>query len=450
MKLWVLFARMVCVLALLIATTSPTWGQVRRGPAPRSKARPSQPARNTAKAKGALSEAECRAFADTVAKAIATGDQAKLNGLIDWDAFFKRISMGWDIPAKASQDTLSGLKEGMQQPTGVTGQLIQNSKQGGSFSFLRTRQNHGRQVILFRMLKPSSEGGFNYMELVPQRSADGEVRMSDIYVYLSGEFLSATLRRALLPIISSGSRTFLDKLLTGEKDYVKDFPKWTQATQLLNQGKFKEALTILKALSPETQQQKLVLLMRLRAAQAVDEKEYGEVLEDFEKFFPHDACLDLISIDSYVLKKDFAGAMKAIDRVDRSLDGDPYLNVMRANMCEAQGNLQEAKRLAQKAVDQEPTLLLAHQSVLGYAVALKDHDETLAQLKSLDQTFQMTFNDLTKIPAYSDFVKSPQYQKWLDYLKKKGQPAKPSRNQKPARPKGRPSRPGTTRSGGGG
>ena len=251
-------------------------------------------------------------------------------------------------------------------------------------------------------------------------------------------------------MISNSSRSFIEKLVSGEKDYVKDFPKWTEATQLINQGKSKEALDILKQLSPETQKQKLVLLTRLRAAQSSDESEYAAVLEEFQKVFPNDPCLDLISIDSYVMKKDFAGAMKAIDRLDKSLGGDPYLNVMKANLCEAQDDLKGAKQYAQKAVDQEPTLLIGHQSLLGYAVALKDHPETLARLQEMDQKFRMTFNDLTKVPAYAEFVKSPQYQEWLAYLKNKNQPAKASPTRRLQRPTRKTSRPGLTKPGTGG
>ena len=286
MKLWVMVVRIACVLALLVVTSSPTWGQTRRGTAIRSKARPGQPTRDTAKAKGDLSAAECRAFAESVVEAVTTGNHTKLNAMVDWDEFFKRISVGWDISAKAKQDTLAGLKQGMEMPAGVTGQLIQNSKQGGSFSFLRTRQNHGRQVILFRLVKPVGEGGCNYMEFVPHRSAD-ESGPYEGYVHVPQRGIpSATLRRALLPMISNSSRSFIEKLVSGEKDYVKDFPKWTEATQLINQGSSKEALDILKQLSPETQKQKLVLLTRLRAAQSSDESEYAAVLEESRRSSP--------------------------------------------------------------------------------------------------------------------------------------------------------------------
>ena len=35
------------------------------------------------------------------------------------------------------------------------------------------------------------------------------------------------------------------------------------------------------------------------------------MLEDFRKAYPNDPCLDLLLIDYYVLKKDFANARRA-------------------------------------------------------------------------------------------------------------------------------------------
>jgi hypothetical protein len=56
---------------------------------------------------------------------------------------------------------------------------------------------------------------------------------------------------------------------------------------------------------------------------------------------------------------------------------------------------------------------------VGYSLEDKDYDETLARLQEIDRTFPMVFNDLSKVPAYAGFVKSPQYAQWLEYLKAK-------------------------------
>jgi tetratricopeptide (TPR) repeat protein len=368
-------------------------------------------------ARDALSESDCRTYAQSVLDAIKEGRLAELNALVDWDTLFKTMATGWDIPDKVHQGMLRGLRAGLDGELGFTGQLIRNSKIGGSYRFLRTRESHGRQVILIRMIQPN--GGVAYFELVPRRLPDGRVRAADIYVYATGEFLSETFRQGMLPMIAEQSRTFIDKLLTGEKDYIHDFPNLERAAALLNQGKAQEALAIYKEMRPETRKQKLALLGRLRAAQAVDFQEYAAVLADFEKFHPDDPCLELILIDALALRKDFPGAIRAVDQLEKSVGGDPYLDVLRSGLRRTQGDLEGSRQFARKAVEREPSLLQGYWALVDGSLKSGKHEETLEYLKEIDRNFIMTFNNMNELPDYAGFVKSPSYAKWLDYLKTK-------------------------------
>ncbi len=110
------------------------------------------------------------------------------------------------------------MRTGFDDETGFTGQLVKTAQADGRFDFLRTRQNHGRQVVLFRNIQPSDCGRDGLLRVCSQAIfADGKIRAADIYVYTHAEFFSATLRRTLLPIIANESRTLLDRLLTMSK-----------------------------------------------------------------------------------------------------------------------------------------------------------------------------------------------------------------------------------------
>jgi tetratricopeptide (TPR) repeat protein len=325
-----------------------------------------------------------------------------------------------DVTPKLRQDITLGLKNGLSRETGLSGQIVKNSQAGGTFDFLRVREDKNRQAILFRLIQPAEAGGVAYFEFIPEKSADGKIRATDIYVFSSGEFLSEMLRRGVLPIIANENRTFLDKLLSGERDYISDLPKFTETAQLVSEGKMKEALALIHAMKPGTKKQKVVFLMRLRAAQAIDENEYAATLDEYRKLFPKDPGLDLLSISYYTTKKDFKQALECINRVESAVGGDPYLNVTRAALCDVQGKHDEAKQLARKAATEEPTLLPAYFELLGVSLIQKNHDETLAMLKEVDQKFQLKLNDLTKVREYADFVKSPQYKEWLLYRDQTG------------------------------
>jgi len=411
--------------ASLVSGQEKTEGAIQAKPVPK-------PAARDRDAKSALSEQDCREYAQKVVNAVEAGDRNALDALIDFESIFEAATAGFEVPDAERPEMIRGLHSSMGSQGGLAGQLIQNSQAGGNFDFLRVRQNRQRPVILFRIIQPASSGGVGYYEFVPRRSADDKIRSVDIYAFTSGEYVSETMRRTLLPLVADRSRTFLDKLLTGERDYVRDFPKFQQIVDIAKEGKWREALALLKELRPETKRQKVVLLIRLRAAQeAGEEKEYATALEEFRMLFPKDPCLELLSIEYYTQRKEYARALECIDGLDKSVGGDPYLNVVRAGIIAERGDRGKARQLANRAIAEEPTLVTAYLTLVAISLEDKTYDETLTLLKQLDQKFKMEFNDLTTVPEYAGFVKSPQYKHWIQYLEQKGKDQKRPRDQSP-------------------
>jgi len=378
-----------------------------------------------------LSEPDCREYAQAVAQAVASGDEAAFNALIDWDSMFATATADLGASEKFISDVVQGLRRSLVSGAGLARPLIQNSKSGGTFDFLRTRVSHGDQVVLCRMIGPENQG-VNYFEFTAKRFPDQKIRAANVYVFMSGEFFTDTLRRMILPIAASESRTFVDKLLTREQDYVRDFPKLQPIANAMQQGKPQDAVRLLKELRPETKKQKFVLLLQIQATQEGDEKDYVATLEEFRKLFPDDPAIDLLSIDYYTLKKDFGRVKRCMDRLDNSVGGDPYLSYLQAAMAEERGDRVEARRLAKEAVNKEPPFKTAYFYLVGLSLQDKNHDETLAGLKRLHESFGTTFKDLTQVPDYADFVKSPQYQEWLNYVEETTKGQTPKQDQKPA------------------
>ena len=225
MRCWMTLVRLLLILATLTTTGSRVTAQNPRQSNSRAKDVPKQPGGRNRVANNPLSDKDCRAFAQAIADAINAGDRAAFNALIDWDSHFYASQARNALPGTQRQDIMKQLNRTTDNETGFTGQLIKNAKAGAKFSFLRARQNQGRQVVEYRMILPEGSGGVSYFEFVVKLFADGKVRAADIYVFTSAELLSTTFRRALLPLVASLSRTFLDKLLRSEQDIVRDLPK---------------------------------------------------------------------------------------------------------------------------------------------------------------------------------------------------------------------------------
>lgn len=409
----ILGLRRIGIMSAIAAVAYGQSGRQVRADEPRSAGRPA------AVSAPAITEQECRRFAGSIVKSVEGADLAALNRSIDEKAILETMAAGLNIREPVRADFFAGVEKSLAAAGGFLGQVVQVSKEGGSFTLLRIRQNHGRQVMLFRLIHPDSSSGLNYLELVPRRGKDGQIRVVDIYSFLEGEFVSASMRRAILPLVAEQSRSAISKLVLGEQDYVLDVRRIREGNRLLKQGKPAEALKIYKSLRPGTRKLKDILLGQMRAAQeANDDREYAAVIDEFQRTFPDDPCGDFISIDGLLMRKEYNKAMEAMDRVDRSLGGDPYLKVLRAGICESRGDREGARQFIRRAIAEEPTLIDAHWSLVGYALEAKDHKGTLDALKEIHRRFAMEFGDMTKLPEYADFVKSPQYREWLDYLMK--------------------------------
>jgi hypothetical protein len=96
---------------------------------------------------------------------------------------------------------------------------------------------------------------------------------------------------------------------------------------------------------------------------------------------------------------------------------DPYLNVLRAGIHYQAGDLAAAEVAARKALAEEPTLEDAYWQVATVSLDTKSYETTVEMLDLLQQRFGVELEDLTKVPEYADFVKSPEYRKWAQTRK---------------------------------
>ena len=212
--------------------------------------------------------------------------------------------------------------------------------------------------------------------------------------------ISKTIRRLYLPVAANQSRTVFEKLLTSESDLVKASPKIASLTAAIRDGQPKEALAIYKSLPPGAQKEKAIMLLRLQAAQASsDDSLYLAAMDDLAKTFPGDPCVDLIMIDAFVIRKQYDKARAAVDRLDKRVGGDPYLKVLEANILVEQGKHDEAAKLAQTALDAEPTLRGAHYVRLNIANGQKKYGEMTRFLSEYEAAFHEASKESSPRPS---------------------------------------------------
>lgn len=356
---------------------------------------------------------ECRQFAKSLEQIVQSGDLAAFNNVVDWDAILDKATSGFPGIEKARRQFTAGVKQTMGSRTGLGWNVAQQVTNGGSYRFLRIHSKYDQKRVLFRFLLAGQQG-VNYHDFVLVRQSDGKIRAVDLYIFLSAEMLSTTIRRGFVPVVAEVSKSVLAKLTGAENEYIKHIKIVSQMSNAVVSGNSQQALEIYRRLPPVLQKDKNLLLLRLRAAQATgDETLYVVAIDDFRRCHPNDPCIDMLAIDGHILNKRYDEALKCIDRLDKAVGGDTYLDVLRANLRIAQGDHEAARALAQKAIDAEESLVDAYWTLVAIALAEKNFDETTRLLNLIIQKFNVEIGDLSGNPMYAEYIKSPQYKQWM-------------------------------------
>ncbi|MDH4227348.1 MAG: hypothetical protein OEV59_06305 [Deltaproteobacteria bacterium] len=346
-------------------------------------------------------------FLEKLEQSMNERDPELFNESLDMEGLTRKAVSGYDVDDKMMKSLIESMTKGLKtNPVGTT--IIAMMGEKGSFTFLKMR---AKDKALFRMI--TNDGGVNYYELYLGEGGDS-VKIEDMYVFSNGERTSDTFRRVLVPIIYEEKKGLIGKTLGWESDFVKHLPDIKKMQTLGNNGDIDGALTEYYALPASVKKDKTIMLLRIRYASATeDTKEYMKALTDFEKFYPGDPARDLLLIDYYTIKEKYKEAIASIDSLNKRIGEDPYLYYLRSSVYMVAGDYAGAKASATKAIAADPYMLDAYWALVSISLQEKNYKETATLLTKLEKDFKMEFEDLTKIEAYSGFVKSAEYKKWM-------------------------------------
>lgn len=373
-----------------------------------------------------ISEKEAAELAQSIVDAIRNGDLATFTRLFDFDSLMEIGTAGVEAEPKIRAAFAKGARGRWVGTGGFADQIIKSCQNGGSYDLLRVRKRDHYRSMLMRLTMPNGEG-VSYQEFLLARENDGRIKIVDCYAYFSGENLSTTIRRGFIEVAANSNRNLLERLTGSERDFVKYAQKIQEVTSAIRNGQQKQALTLIRQLPPSLQQNKLLFLMRIQAAQTVDEREYEKAVGEFRTAFPEDPCVDMLSIDYHTLRKDYSQALACIDRLDQSVGGDPHLEVQRAGIHSLSEDYEAALRDLDRLIEKEPAYVAAYWSKVAITLTANRYDETLNLLKTIRTKFSLEPGDMTKTPEYKGFIASPQYKEWLAWLKQEQQSLSPKR-----------------------
>jgi len=353
-----------------------------------------------------ISDEALTEFAKHLEAGIARRDPASFDDVMDIDALGKIVTSGIAAGPGFAGGFITGLKGRSGQSYGRD--IIRGTSDGGTYRFLRLVTEEGRSLPLFRMQGPS---GLNYHKLyIARRATDGKLAISDFHVAISGETFSQTLRRMYMPLAidSAGEKRSPEAV-----ELLRSLEMTAAMNKARVEGRHADALRTYADIPAKHRQQKPVQLLRMMAAMHTGDEEYKQALAEAAPLFKDDVAADLLSIDALLYQNKHSDAIAAVDRIDKRIGGDPFLDVMRGTITMTAGKPAEAKAFAQSALKREPGLYAASDLLLSLAVQQKDHAETARLLTVFEKEHGLDFGDLNAAEGYEAFVQSPEYKQWL-------------------------------------
>jgi tetratricopeptide (TPR) repeat protein len=360
------------------------------------------------RSKGAesLTRQDCLEFAEMVEETLSAAEPTLLDRSFNLDAVVDAAANGLG----ASDEMMAGFRRGAREAPGIGAQVAKAIAAGGRYAFLRVRALGGRPSVLFRLI---TDQGVNYHEYVLERSQAGGVKVVDVYVYATGELMSQTLRRTVKQAVAFEEHGLSRRLAAWEGDLAKGLQDVPRMQELFGAGRYAEALAMYRALPRTLQQDKSYMILLVLCAGQVSEEEYKDAVAEFRKLFPDDPALALISVDGLVMRGEYAEALAAVDRLDRIVGGDPYLDVVRSDICLGMGVPEKASAFARRAIRREPLLEEAHWAVVSVELERGDFAGVARALTEMEENLGFRVEGLEEDEAFAEFVSSQEYRDWL-------------------------------------
>ena len=360
----------------------------------------------------ASEDAGVEAWVDRALAAVAQGSFAELDRLLDPDALLDRATAGVGASKSFEKRFRDGARRTLLGPEGPLGALVAVAGGGGEVTFLRGRVRDGAPSALFRLYYGDGQG-YDYREFVLERREDALVAV-DCYQYSRGETSSRALRRWYVPLAVEKNRSLIQRLIGVEHQLAANWKRVERMIGLYGEGELEEAERLYRGLPTELQRDRSLLLLRIGST-PVEDPAYTQAVTTLIEHHPAEPCTILASIDFHSARRELGQTRAAFEQLRSSVGGDPFLDVLEANVLLAHGELDLAAGLAREAIDGGLGWVDPYWVLLAVSLTRQDHARTLDLLLEVDAGFVVEWQDFAGVPEYAGFVASPYHARWLEH-----------------------------------
>ena len=144
-----------------------------------------------------------------------------------------------------------------------------------------------------------------------------------------------------------------------------------------------------------------------------DDSVYQNAIERYTQNFPDDPSSGFVAIDLAILKNDVDQLRRSYESIKKWTTGDPFLDLLIGSAICQMGQVNEGVEMTRSIDPTSLTVATAHDFKLSIALASKDHDTVLTNLRIMREDYGYEFSDLREAEGFEEFVKSDQFKTWL-------------------------------------
>ncbi len=343
-------------------------------------------------------------FAGYIEASLENEDPSFFNKNFDVDLFIKNMlnKNQFDLSEAFAKGFVEELKNGLDFGTSIAAEI----QKGGSYTFLNADYKDNTGEILFRFLSSQT---INYHKLYV-KFVEKEPKITDIYVFQSGEKMSESIGRLYSAFISG-------KENTGDQMPVKwlFYLEYQKLYTLISEGKYKKAHKKLLNLPEEIRRDRLFQIMDIQVASNLDKKTFNSAYGNYINHFPENPGKYLIPLDGLIVHDEFLKALKCIDRLDESVGTDPLLDLLRGNIYYNMNKYETAEKKLSSLIDVMPEFENGYYNLLTIYIEQQKFSEATHLLDDMIGIFNYYKEDFQPLLAnYPAFINSSEYKNWID------------------------------------
>jgi tetratricopeptide (TPR) repeat protein len=348
-------------------------------------------------------------FAKIIEDSIRQKKGNYLNSSIDLEEFFKRLNSNKNGNDPISWNGKPAFMKGLASSLKLGEEIIRSIGETGYYSFIKFYREGNTPHLVFRLY---GDGGLNYHDF-ELFETDDNIKIADCNLLITGENLSETIRNLMVSSMSFEKVMGITIDSHIDSAQVERIKKVKKVKEYILSQDYGNAAKVMDSIPAEGKKDKIFRYLEITIAASTDEQKYMALMEDYEKAFPNDPSLKLVSIDLYFLRKDYKNALQCLDFLEKKFGNDPVLDFYKGNIYYADGDYKSAVEKFKKAT-RYADFNDAYDSWLSSCLEIKDYKESMRLADILIKRFEFEAEDLDVVfSGYPDLLRSEEYASWL-------------------------------------